>query len=312
MDISTLDLSYLSSNKIDTVHAMLWFDDNHSPKAILQIAHGMTEHIARYNEFASFFVQRGFVVCANDHLGHGATAPSPDALGYIPKRNGADYLVEDVHLLRKLVQARYRNLPVFLLGHSMGSLITRSYIIKYGEGLSGYICSGTSGPNPLSRIAMIMADLELLRIGAYGRSTILDRLAFGNHNKHCTEKRTKFDWLTKDQDIVDRYVNDPWCGYIFTAAGFRNLFYLHNSVSKKAWAYSVPKNLPIFIISGKEDPVGEYTNGTQIVYSRLRQAGVLDISLKLYENCRHEIINEINRTNVYADVLDWILTHLQI
>lgn len=310
MSVTTQQLDYLSSNGSDTVHVLLWEDTSTPPRAVLQIAHGMSEYIDRYAEFAAYLAQRGFVVCGNDHLGHGATASSSEMLGYLSPKDGANYLVEDVHLLHNLLLARYPGLPLFLLGHSMGSFITRAYIAKYGEGLAGYICSGTAGPNPAVAISLLLADLEKRRIGELGRSEFLDSLAFGSYNKRCPEKRTKFDWLTRDTELVDRYVNDPWCGYVFTSAGFRTLFTLLKNVSGSGWADSVPKQLPILMISGDNDPVGNYSKGPKTIHSLLHKAGVVDLSLKLYKDCRHEILNETNRQDVYKDVLDWLSKHI--
>ncbi len=312
MGVAAQKLGYLSSNENDTVHVLLWEDASAPPRAVLQIAHGMSEYIDRYAEFASFLAQHGFVVCGNDHLGHGATASSSEMLGYFSAKDGASYLVEDVHLLHNILLARYPGLPLFLLGHSMGSFITRAYVAKYGNGLAGYICSGTSGPNPAVTISLLLAKLEKRRIGELGRSEFLDKLAFGSYNKRCPDKRTSFDWLTRDTELVDRYVNDPWCGYVFTSAGFHTLFTLLKNVSDTGWANSVPKQLPILMISGDNDPVGNYSKGPNTVYSRLRKAGLVDLTLKLYENCRHELLNEINRQDVYRDVLEWLSKHLKV
>ncbi len=310
MSIATQQLGFVSSNGNDTVHVLLWEDPSTPPRAVLQIAHGMSEYIDRYAEFAAYLAQHGFVVCGNDHLGHGATASSSEQLGYISSKDGATYLVEDIHRLRTLIQSRYPDLPIFLLGHSMGSFITRAYVAKYGEGLAGYICSGTAGPNLAISISLLLADLETHRIGELGRSKLLDNLAFGSYNKRCPEKRTGFDWLTRDTELVDRYVNDPWCGYVFTSAGFRTLFTLVKEVSHTGWAESVPKQLPILMISGRNDPVGNYTKGPKQVFSWLRKTGVIDLTLKLYDDCRHELLNELNRQEVYEDILQWLSKRL--
>jgi alpha-beta hydrolase superfamily lysophospholipase len=188
----------------------------------------------------------------------------------------------------------------------MGSFITRSYITKYGDELDGYICSGTGGPNPLGKAAVVLAEAEIWRLGEFGRSTFLSNLAFGGYNKRYAEHRTKYDWLTRDTEIVDRYDQDKFCNYVFTAAGFRDLFLLLNEISTKSWAKKVPKKLPIHMISGKEDPVGDYGKGVQKVFDLFQEAGVENLTLKLYDDCRHEVLNELNRREVYAELLKWM------
>ncbi len=311
LGIQTEELSYFSTDKTDTVKATLWFNPVSPPKAVLQITHGMNEYIGRYREFAEYLAENGFAVCGNDHLGHGRTAPSDEKLGYFAPRDGHRYLVEDVHELYLLMRERYPDLPYFLFGHSMGSFITRSYITKYGGELSGYICSGTGGPNPLGKIAVVLAEAEIRRLGEFGRSTFLSNLAFGGYNKRYTEHRTRYDWLTRDTEIVDRYEKDRLCNYVFTASGFRDLFLLLNEISTKAWAKKVPQQLPVHMISGKEDPVGEYGKGVRKVYDLLREAGVENLSLKLYDGCRHEVLNELNRKDTYAELLEWMNARIE-
>ena len=184
--MKTEELSYLSSNGVDTIKASLWTEDANSPQAVLQIVHGMSEYIGRYERFASFMAENGFAVCGNDHLGHGRSAATPDRLGFFAPQNGADYLVEDVHLLFLRLKERFPGRPVFLLGHSMGSFITRSYITRYASGLSGYVCSGTAGPNPLGGVAARLAELEVRRLGPRGRSKFFHKLTFGGYNnRYC-------------------------------------------------------------------------------------------------------------------------------
>lgn len=311
MSMAIEELSYFSTNKTDTVKATLWFNPDSPPKAVLQIVHGMNEYVGRYQDFAEYLVENGFAVCGNDHLGHGRTASSSERLGYFAPQDGPKFLVEDVHELYLLIKARYPDIPYFLLGHSMGSFITRSYITKYGDGLSGYICSGTSGPNPLGKVGILLAETEIRRYGEFRRSSLLNNMAFGNYNKQYPEHRTSYDWLTNDAAVVDKYAKDPYCNYIFTASGFRDLALLLNSISTKAWAGAVPKKLPIHMVSGKDDPVGNYGKGVRKVFDMLHDAGVENLSLKLYSGCRHEVLNEIDRKKVYADLLDWMNTRMK-
>lgn len=306
MALITQTIDFLSSDGHTTAKAALWQDDEVTPRAVLQIAHGMSEYIARYEPFAAFMTRQGYIVCGNDYLGHGETAPSPEYLGYIPPQGGAEFLVEDIHALYRFMHQRYPSLAYFLFGHSMGSIITRAYITKYGSELTGYICSGTVGPNPALAVAIPLARREVRRKDPFARSNFLDRMAFGRYNKRCENPRTKFDWLTRDTAVVDHYIAHPWCGFTFTAAGFLALLTLSDEISKPGWVRRVPKTLPILMVTGEYDPVGSYTKGPKTVCRRLRDAGLEDITFTIYPQCRHELHNELNRQQVYRDYLNWM------
>lgn len=285
------------------------YEPESAPRAILQISHGMCEYIGRYEDFASFLCERGVLVCGNDHIGHGATAASDDDLGYIPRVGGGDMLVEDLHKTAKEVKSRYPDLPHLLLGHSMGSFAARLYGAKYGEELDGLIIMGTGGPDNPTAMGKAVARLVGLGNGGRKRSKLIDGIAFGSYCKRFTgeNEHPKYAWLTRDRAIVDKYAADRFCSsYLFTADGFYTLFDMIGRVSDKLWAYALPKSLPTLVVSGAEDPVGDYGRGVKKVYDSLMSAGLTDLTLRLYPNDRHEILNELDRDTVYAEIAEWL------
>lgn len=274
------------------------------PHAILQIAHGMTEHFGRYEEFASFLAEHGIVVCGNDHLGHGQSVKDETELGFFGEKGGMDYVVADMHSLRDILRRKYPKLPYILFGHSMGSFLARMYTVLYPTELDGAIYCGTSaGKEPLW-LGKMLASLIGLFCGKRHRSKLIQKLAFGSYHKRFAGQQG--NWLTKDMKILMRDKDDPRLGYNFTVAAHRDLFDLLMKVSSDEWAEKVPCNLPILLVSGSDDPVGAYSDGVRAVYERLKEAEVTDLTLKLYAGDRHEILNELDREQVFEDLLAWI------
>lgn len=300
---------FLSANGIDQV-AYYVYTPGEKPWAVLQLSHGMCEYIERYEQvpFLEEMTRAGVLVCGNDHLGHGKTAPKQEDLGYFDQKDGWRTLPKDLHQLTAKIRSLYPGLPIFLLGHSMGSFAARAYLSQYGQELAGALLVGTSGGEPLAGVGMALAKFIGLFKGDRHRSRLINGMAFGFYNRKYEQHRSSFDWLSRDPQIVDRYVEDPYCHFLFTLNGFYNLFHLLKTVSKKGWAQSVPKDLPILLLSGDMDPVGQFGKGVEKVCRRLREAGVKQVDCKLYEGGRHEIINEINRSDVYEDILRFLIT----
>lgn len=298
------DIFYPSTNGMDTIVAKIWHPDGDA-KGVIQISHGMCEYIERYTGFAQFLTQNGFCVCANNHLGHGASAASEEDLGYFAKRGGEKFLVDDLHTLTTMMKMKYPSLPIILFGHSMGSFIARNYVTKYGKDLDAVIFCGTSGPNPGARAGKKLATIEKKRHSEKYRSSWLQQLVFHAYNRK-NERRTKFDWLSRDTQIVDNYSADPFCNFTFTVSAFEDLFTLLIQCNDPEWFSTYPKELPTLLISGDMDPVGDYGKGVSYVYKTLISAGAKEIDLKLYHGARHELLNETNREEVYGDVLQWI------
>lgn len=275
-------------------------------KAIVQIAHGMAERKERYDEFASFLAENGYAVFIHDHLGHGESVQSDEYLGFFGEDDGWKNLVEDCYKITKYAREIFVGKPVILFGHSMGSFVARAYSQMHDMTLDAAVFCGTSGSNPAAGIAVKIADAIAKSKGNMYRSELINSLAFGTYNKKFKPQRTEFDWLTGDNDIVDKYVADKYCGFLFTACGYRDLFSVLKYVSSKSWYKSVRKNLPMLIISGDSDPVGEFGSGVKQVVSDLKKTGHNNIEFKLYKNMRHEILNEIERAVVMNDVLSWL------
>lgn len=301
------DLSYPSKNGVDTIRAYLCLPDEPiKPIAILQLSHGMCEYFERYEWFCEFLCNNGVIVCGNDHLGHGNSAKTPDDLGYFAKKDGWKFLAEDVFTLTELVKKQYPDLPVFLLGHSMGSFIARAYLNAHGGELAGAIICGTAGKNPMSGIGKMVTKLISAFKGDRYRSAFAKNLADKGRLDRCSEKRTQNDWLTKDTAIVDKYCTDPLCNYTFTVSAYYDLIKILDFINSPKGVANVPKDLPIFLISGTDDPVGEYGKGPAQTLSLLESAGCTRVSIKLYDGDRHELLNELDRTRVARDILDFI------
>lgn len=301
--------SFSGSNGVDTV-SYLTYTPEGEPKAIVQIAHGMAEHFGRYHAFAEYLVREGFVVCGNDHLGHGETAPGPEDFGYFGEKNGWINMMDDLHLLTLKMKQRYGDLPYFLIGHSMGSLLARAYLTYYGKELSGTVLIGTSGDNPAAKAALPLINLISSMKGDRHRSELIYYLAFGNYNKRYEKGSRKLAWMSQDNEVLDAFRADPKCNFILTVAGFRDLMKVLLYVSRKNWAAEVPQKLPVILLSGDMDPVGGFGEGTRQVFKQLQMAKIEDLSLKLYPGLRHEILNEPGNEQIYKDILEWLQKHI--
>lgn len=289
------------------IHAVRYLPDDGAVRGVLQIVHGMAEYVERYEEFAEFLTERGFAVTGNDHLGHGKSVAEGQPLGYFCEQDPATVVVRDVHRLKKLTQALYPDAPYVILGHSMGSFILRNYLCRYGSGISGAIIMGTGmQPAGLLKVSKALAAVLKVFCGSRHVSGFIDRCAFGSYNSRIENPRTSKDWLSKDEERVDRYVADPLCGFTFTVNGFATLFELIARSQAKENLEKVPAELPIFMVSGTDDPVGGYGEGVRRAYGFLQEAGVKDIRLKLYEGDRHELLNETDRSAVMQDICEWV------
>lgn len=273
-------------------------------KGIVQISHGMAEYSNRYARFALELCKSGYAVFVSDHVGHGSSVTDKDMLGYFGEA-GEEAWVEDLKTLTDIIKSEYNDLPLYLLGHGMGSLIARKYTAKYGYLLDGVIYTGTSGQNPALTIGIQLANTLIKQNGPKYRSELLDTIAFGAYNRK-TEKRTECDWVSRDREEVDKFIADDLCGYKYTVSGMKALFMTLKAVSTRRWYNSVPLSMPIFLLSGSMDPIGDYSKGVNEVYKTLKKTGHKHVSLKIYEGARHEILNEINRKEVFGDIIAWL------
>lgn len=293
------------------VFASKWIMENEAkPKAVIQISHGMAEHVLRYQEFAKALLEEGYVVYGNDHRGHGRTAGSPENIGYFGDENGWNLVVEDMKELTNIINDENPDIPVFLFGHSMGSFLSRTYIQRYGKEINGVILSGTGGDaGLLGKVGILVAKREIKRNGKRAESKRMDNLSFGSFNKAFSPNRTDFDWLSRNNKKVDKYIDDPLCGGVFTAGFFYDMLTGLKNLNKKENIKMTPKDLPIYLISGDKDPVGKNTKGVLQVYNSYRKAGVMDVVYRFYIDARHEILNEINKEEVYKDIIIWLNKH---
>lgn len=318
--VFTVPFQFVSHSKKAMVNAKLWTSatfggpndiGTEDPKAVIQIVHGMAEHIDRYDDLARYLVKRGFVVCAEDHVGHGGTATGPEDYGHIPLRNGKNIVVGDVHTLHRMVARTFPGVPYVLYGHSMGSFIARAYIARYGDELDACVLSGTGNvAEGLSKSGRSLARFIASIRGERHRSKLIDNMGAGAYGKKIKNRRTKLDWLSTDPEVVDAYIADEKCGFMFTVGGYSTLLDLTAEVVTPECASKVPKDLPVFFVAGDGDPVGDMGEGVKAAAQLLRSVGVKTVDCKLYEGMRHEIHNEIDKEQVYDDIATWIEEHV--
>ncbi|KRE62095.1 alpha/beta hydrolase [Nostocoides sp. Soil756] len=286
-----------------------WLPDG-EPKGVVQIAHGMAEHSARYARVAEALTAAGYAVYAHDHRGHGRTAEAADH-GYFADRDGWARVVADLRQVTDHARAEHPGLPVFLLGHSMGSFLARSYVIQDSHDLAGLVLSGTAGdPGALGKVGAGVAAVEARLRGRRHTSSLLDKLTFGQYNAAFKPNRTAFDWLSRDEAEVDAYVADPLCGNTFTSGFFADLLGGLAGINDPQQVAGVRRDLPVLLVSGDRDPVGDGGKGPRAVAQAYREAGLTDVTCTLYPEARHELFNETNRDEVLTDVVTWLDAHL--
>lgn len=289
------------------IFSYCWLPDNEENlKGIIQVAHGMAEHAGRYREFAMFLTKKGYGVYANDHRGHGRTAGSIKNVGFFAEKDGWALVVNDMHLLTREIKKRHPNIPFFLFGHSMGSFLSRDYVTTFGNDVDGLILSGTAAdPGPLGYLGIFISKLSGQIFGKRSKSFIMDKLSFGAFNGKFKPNRTKFDWLSRDDAMVDKYVNDEFCGSVFSAGFFLDMLKGIKRIHNKKVIKLIPVELPMFFISGEKDPVGNNTRGVKKVIDMYVRSGMKNVDFKFYPNARHEILNEVNRNEIYLDIYNW-------
>lgn len=293
------------------IHAVRWVPEG-KVVCILQIVHGMAEYIERYEDLAQYLGEKGILVTGDDHLGHGKSVAENGTYGYFCEQDPATVVVRDVHRLKKLTQEEYPGVPYVILGHSMGSFILRNYLFRYGTGIQGAIVCGTgSQPGAVVKLSRMVAAVQGAFLGQKHVAKMIDKMAFGSYNKKIANPRTSFDWLCTDEGVVDAYVKDKLCGFTFTVNGFKTLFTLLDRLNQEENINAMPKSLPVHFIAGDMDPVGNYGKGVKKAYEDFEKAGMERISLKLYPGCRHELLNETNKKQVYEDIYPWIMARVK-
>ena len=298
---------YFDSNDGLTKIRALKFIPDGEVKAILQISHGMVEFIDRYEGFANYLCEKGFLVVGNDHLGHGGSVNSKEDWGYFAKKDGYRIVLDDILKLLKIVKKDYPNKKYYLLGHSMGSFLARLFLIEYGNELDGAIIMGTGQQSKGTLVAgKALTKLISLFKGEKYRSSFINNMALGSYNKKFEPSKTHCDWLTKDEKIVNWYYNEPRCQFVFTLNGYYNLFSMIEQIIDENNLEKMPKDLPVLIVSGEDDPVGNFGKDPKAVYETFKSVGMKNLDLKLYPNDRHEILNETDKALVYEDIYNWL------
>ena len=315
MEYGTEQLT-MSDGNVNVIHHWIPEGDASSLKGVVILSHGMAEHAKRYERFGSVLAEKGFALYGEDHRGHGETAKLAKSagkgdFGYLADKNGFFRVVDDIHEEVLMLKNRYPGKKIFLFGHSFGSFISQCFIEKYASDINGCVLCGTAGPRgALVSVAKCVGSIVSAFTGKQKPSKFMDSLAFGSYNARIPSPRTPFDWLSRDEAQVDRYIADDWCGFVCTTGFFCDMFagltYVHNKANMAA----IPSGLPVLFIDGTGDPVGDYSKTVSALADIYRTNGMDDVSVKLYEDARHELLNETNHEEVEKDVLSWIESHL--
>ncbi len=293
-----------SSDGIHVLNGVLYIPDGEI-KGLFHIVHGMTEYMGRYHEFMEKLANAGYLAFGFDNLGHGTTATDDSELGFIASENGWEHLVDDTFLFEQQVMALFPDKKLTVMGHSMGSFIVRIAALKYGKHYHNLIICGTAGPNVAAPFGLLITDILKRIKGERYVSPLTQKIAFGSYNKRF-EKDSPYNWLTKDKEITEKYAQDNFCTFKFTVSAMHDLIMLMSLANSKTWFREIGRSLPILLISGEDDPVGNYGKGVKAVYDNLKKNRVRDVILKLYPNCRHEILNDDCRDEVKSDILKFL------
>ena len=320
------ELRYPNADGASCIRALVWEPDavaaGAPPRAVVQLVHGMAEHVERYERFAGVLCAAGYAVCAEDHIGRGGSVAASDGLGHIPLNGGVDMLLEDMHALRKLVVARYgsaatadqpnsSSVAYVLFGHSLGSFMVRVYLARWGEGVSAAVVCGTGQqPRWLVRAGNALCHVLACVRGERYRSALVDSLAVGAYGRAIKHARTPQDWLSYDGAVVDAYRADPCCGFMFTVGGYAAVTALASASQDVALASGIPRDVPLLFIAGADDPVGDCGAGVHRAVAQYRRLGMAQVDEIIYDGMRHEILNESDHERVERDVLAWLEAHV--
>lgn len=303
------EFTFLSSDKHTQLHGMLWDVQEVPVRAVLQICHGVAEHIARYDKFARALNERGIVVAGHDHLGHGKSLPEGDTPVYFGEGNTWDTVVDDIYVLHQRLRQRYPDVPLCIMGHSMGSFLTRTYLIRYPGTVKAAVIMGT-GWQPRAAVngGLALANAIAAMSGESATSDVVTELAFGSYNKLFAPNRTKVDWLSADEENVDAYIADPMCGADATVGLFRQMLHGIRFNQRMSHLRRMDREVPVLFVSGDKDPVGGCGKGVVQTYEAFKAAGMRDCTLKLYPELRHEILNEkAYAGEITEDIASWLL-----
>lgn len=274
---------------------------------IVQISHGMSEEAGRYKRFANYLTDNGYIVYINDHRGHGKSAENTNRIGILAQKDGIHCIVKDLNKLTKIIKTENNGLPIFLFSHSMGSFAAQKYIIDYSEDIDGVILSSTNGLHGIEvdlgfLVAKVMSKIQ----GREKKAYLIDKLAFGGFNKKFKPNKSEFDWLSRDFKEVEKYIENEYCGVVFSNGYFYDLFKLFKEIRNINNLKKINSKLPIYIFAGDKDPVGKFGKGITKLYENYKKVGIENVEFKLYSGGRHEMLNEINKDEVINDTINWI------
>lgn len=306
------EFTFLSTDGKTQLHGMRWEPEGGSVRAVLQICHGVAEHIARYDAFARYLNGLGIAVVGHDHLGHGLSLPEGGTPVYFGAGNTWNTVVDDIYVLHQRIRLWYPDVPLCIMGHSMGSFLTRTYLIRYPGTVKAAVIMGT-GWQPKAVIAGGMAVAKAVGavVGENGTSDLVTNLAFGAYNKLFAPNRTSCDWLSADEGNVDAYMADPLCGADATVGLFRQMLSGIRFNQKLSNLRQMDPRIPVLFVAGEKDPVGDCGSGVRRTYQEFRRAGVQDCTLKLYPGLRHEILNEkAQQQQIFEDIGQWLTSKL--
>lgn len=299
-----------STDSKNNLNVIIW-ETEKEPIGVLQIVHGMAEYIDRYDNFAKYMTEHGFNVIGHDHLGHGHSVSDERDYGFFAEENGDKIIIEDMHSATQYAREKWEELPNFILGHSMGSFCLRQYLTKYSNDVFGAIIMGTGWiPSAAALLGKTIATNTCKSKGSHTVNPLLIKLTLEPYNKPFAPARTNCDWLSRDEKQVDLYVNDKLCGFDFTAGAYKDFFTVLEKIAKNRQLIGMRKSLPILITSGSVDPVGG-KKACEKLNAQYKRCGIDDVTLKLWENDRHEILNELDKSDVYQYIYNWLKSKIQ-
>jgi len=306
MNYNFSEITFPSKDGIHTIYAELYTPKLRSAKGIIQLAHGMIDYVGRYERLADYLTGKGYIFAGHHHLGHGKSVSRTEDFGIFAEKGGIDLLISDMHTMNKYLRETFPALPLIVMGHSMGSFITRLYVQAHPHSMRGVIIHGTSGPNSLLPLGRALASLTAKIKGPRHRSTLITKLAFGSYNSKFPKSEGDNAWLTRDVEKVSGRAEDKYTNFLFTASGYCDLFDMIKRSNSQSWFAEYPKELATLVIGGDMDPVGNYGKGPDYVYKHLLIAGCKTVDLKMYEGARHELFNETNSEEVFSDLVGWL------
>ena len=297
---------FISSTGVNRIRVKTCTPDG-EVRGVVQIAHGIAEHADRYADFMNFLAENGFAVAADDHLGHGQSIEREEDKGFFAEKDGWWRVMDDLKTIHDTMKEKYPDVPYIFFGHSMGSFLARTYLIRYPDDCDAAVISGTGQQSPLLvNGGLLMAKMLVKKGGPRGDGQKLNDIAFGSYNNKIKLRHTDFDWLSRDEENVQKYIDDPLCGFVAKCSLYRDMMEGIKFISDKDNAAKMNKATPVYFMSGEADPVGDYGKGVEKAYKMFCDVGMKDVTMHLYPEGRHEMLNEINYRDVYRDILDWI------